>query len=714
MEDITQRKRAEAEERRAQASAEASHAAADAARAAAESASTAKSDFLATMSHEIRTPLNGVIGMADLLSHTPLTAQQARYVRIIQSSSDGLLSIINQVLDFSKIEAGKLELSERDFDLSLIVEEVVVILAQKATAKGLELACQIDPSVPSSVRGDDDRLRQVLMNIINNAIKFTSSGEVVVRVSAAELPEPQTGGADRSLTLRFTVTDTGTGIPSERMDRLFKSFSQVDSSITRQFGGTGLGLAISKQLVELMGGQIGVESTSGQGSMFWFTVRLALQQTAACDMVPSTLAGHRALIVDDSPMQCEVLQEQLSTWGVEAACVTSAKAALDLLAAGVEGGRPFEVAIVDLNMPGMGGLEMSRLVRESTALRDLPLILMSGVEASAAVEESGLGQFLTKPIRQSNLLDAVMNAVVRPKNIAVSKSIVASTASAERKNPEPKAIKILLAEDMEVNQFVATETLARAGYACDIVNNGREAVAAASGKPYDIILMDCQMPEMSGFEATAAIRALEGVRVTGGHRVTIIALTANAVKGDRERCLAAGMDDYLTKPLSPTKLIRCIESHSPSEDAVPPVENAATAIAAEPLPSGDMAVDRDDLLARCDGDTAMMGRLIQKFQQKSRQTWDELLACYTSGDAPATTRLAHALKGTASNLSAIKVAALAARLEELGRAADLSAAEVVVKELGVELERCRNAFAKLTDGETASSSAGILAGEMIT
>ena len=722
MEDITQRKRAEAEERRAQASAEASHAAADAARAAAESASTAKSDFLATMSHEIRTPLNGVIGMADLLSHTALTAQQARYVKIILSSSDGLLSIINQVLDFSKIEAGKLELSERDFDLSLAVEEVVVILAQKAAAKGLELACQIDPSVPASVRGDEDRLRQVLMNIINNAIKFTSSGEVVVRVSAVELPEPQTGGPDRHLTLRFTVTDTGTGIPSERMDRLFKSFSQVDSSITRQFGGTGLGLAISKQLVELMGGQIGVESTSGQGSTFWFTVRLALQQAASCDMAPSSLTGHRALIVDDSPMQCEVLQEQLSTWGIEASCVTSAKAALDLLADGVNGGHPFEVAIVDLNMPGMGGLEMSRAVRASTALRDMPLILMSGIESSTAVEESGLGQFLSKPIRHSNLLDAIMNALVRPQGATIAKSMASSPEASHPATNPAKTIKILLAEDMEVNQFVATETLARAGYICDIVNNGREAVTAASGKPYDIILMDCQMPEMSGFEATAAIRALEGVRAAGGHRVTIIALTANAVKGDRERCLAAGMDDYLTKPLNRAKLIRCIESHSPSEDASPfadplpvsPGENVLAASAAEPAPAGDAIVDHGDLLARCDGDTVMMGRLIEKFKQKSRQTYDQLVACYTRGDAPGTTRFAHALKGTSSNLSAIKVSSLAARLEELGRADDLSAAEAVVKELGVELERCRNVFAKLTEGDTASSSAGILTGKMIT
>ena len=693
VEDITQRKRAEAEEQRAQESAEA-------ARVAAEAASRAKSEFLASMSHEIRTPLNGVIGMADLLLHTSLSAQQARYLKVIQSSSDGLLSIINQILDFSKIEAGKLELAERNFDLPPAVEEVVAILAQKAAAKGVELACRIEPSVPSRVRGDDDRLRQVLMNIVNNAVKFTAKGDVVVRVSRDDATGTSDGDArDAVATLRFTVTDTGPGIPPERLDRLFKSFSQVDSSVTRQYGGTGLGLAISKQLVELMGGQIGVESTLGKGSTFWFTVTCGLQESAVCEPTPFNLAGRRVLVVDDSRTQCQVLEDQLSAWGVSAAWATSGGVALEMLATGVKHGKPFDVAIVDVNMPEMSGVDMARIVRASASLAKLPLILMSGMEAAAVAEESGLGQFLVKPIRQSNLLDAVMKALVGPKVVVASaaKAAVPLMATEPATRP-PRTMKILLAEDMEVNQFVVTETLARAGYACDVVGNGREALAAVAGRPYDVVLMDCQMPEMSGFEAAAAIRQFERGRGEGAHRVRIVALTANAVKGDRERCLAAGMDDYLTKPLNPSKLIACLESCAPPAPAGRPGDAAlaASAVSAQP------AIDYDDLLARCDGDAAMLARLVQKFQQKSSEIWTDLSAGLKSGDAAGTTRLAHALKGTAANLSAGSVADLAARLEELGRASDLAGAETIIQKLGIELERCHAAFARMTAADATS------------
>jgi PAS domain S-box-containing protein len=712
MEDITQRKRAEAEERRAQESTEAARAAAEAARIAAVAASTAKSDFLATMSHEIRTPLNGVIGMADLLSHTPLTPQQARYVKIVQSSSDGLLAIINQVLDFSKIEAGKLELAEREFDLPLAVEEVAAVLAQKAAAKGLELACQIDPSVPSRVRADDDRLRQVLMNIVNNAIKFTAKGEVVIRVSAAEAREGIAGRAANLIDLRFAVTDTGAGIPPERLHRLFKSFSQVDSSTTRQYGGTGLGLAICKQLVELMGGAIGVETTLGQGSTFWFTVGVGLQETARCEVAPFSLAGRRVLVVDDSPTQCQVVSEQLRSWGVEAVTATSAATGLHLLTSAAIGGRRFAAAIVDVNMPETDGLAMARQIRATTTLLDLPLILMSGMEASTAAEESGLGQFLTKPIRQSNLLDAVMKAIVAPKAATTGPAHITATGPMDPASGRSKALRILLAEDMEVNQLVVTETLARDGYKCEIVNNGREAFEAVSSKKYDIVLMDCQMPEMSGFEATAAIREMEQRGGPGAPRVKIIALTANAVKGDRERCLAAGMDDYLTKPLSPRKLIHCLQTYSPAMGSDARIQPATVTASIEPLPKDEAtetvslpAIDEQELLARCEGDRGMMHRLVDRFQIKSAQMWTQLASGVRSNDAVATTKLAHALKGTASNLSANHVAKLAAELEELGRSADLETAERILQELGTELERCRNACVMLTDGDAASQMA---------
>jgi Amt family ammonium transporter len=742
VQDITQRKRAEAEERRAQHDAEAARHAAEAARKAAEAASTAKSDFLASMSHEIRTPLNGVVGVADLLAHTSLNAQQSRYVQLIQSSSAGLLAIINQILDFSKIEAGKLELAERNFDLPLGVEEVVAVLALKAASKGLELACQIDPRVPAHVHGDDDRLRQVLLNIVNNAIKFTAKGEVVIRVTL----DGSTDGADADnhgnvIAVRFAVTDTGRGIPPERLNRLFKSFSQVDNSITRQYGGTGLGLAISKQLVELMGGQIGVESTPDKGSTFWFTVKLALQEAGTCEVPPFSLAGRRVVVVDDNQTQCRVLQDQLRAWGVEATTATGAAPALALLKRGVELSRPFDVAIIDLNMPQMSGLEMARILRAQPGLSDMPLILMSGIETMIAIDDSRLGQYLTKPIRQSNLLDAIMRAVTRPKEFvaAVHPAEVAPAAPAVSPKAR-KSVRILLAEDMEVNQFVVTETLAREGYSCDIAGNGREAVAAASARPYDIILMDCQMPEMSGFDATTAIRQRERALGPQAPRVTIVALTANAIAGDRERCLAAGMDEYLTKPLNPARLIRCIESlvpasivvqaskpASPDGDSLAPAASivpqaskpasseavgleACTTTAptapvenqskADARPSHD-AFDYDDLLARCDGDKAMMERLIAKFQEKSARMWDDLLAGVAARDAAAITRLAHGLKGTASNLSAGKVAALAAKLEELGRADDLAAAQNLVSELGGELQKVRDAFGKIGDSPVA-------------
>ncbi|HEY8748523.1 MAG TPA: response regulator [Tepidisphaeraceae bacterium] len=695
--DITERRRAEAEEKRAKEQAEAARAAAEIARAAAEAASTAKSDFLATMSHEIRTPLNGVIGMVDLLANTALSAQQTRYAKVIKSSSDGLLSLINQILDFSKIEAGKLELEVQDFDLHFAVEEVVAVLTQKCATKGLELLSKIDQSVPSMVRGDGDRLRQILMNLLNNAIKFTTRGEVIVRVSAIAVPVSNGEGRHGPVELKFSVSDTGIGIPPARLDRLFKSFSQVDTSITRQFGGTGLGLAICKQLVELMGGRIGVESVAGKGSTFWFTVKLWPQGRK--QELQFSLRGHRALVVDDNLTQCELLQEQLGAWGIEAEFGTSAQAALGQLQEAVDGGKPFGCVIIDLTMPGTDGLSMARMIRDREAMRDCPLILMSGSEAGVEAEAHGFVSFLSKPVRQSHLHDAVMKALVRPQTVAqpvtrekLGGPIVTTSARAA---VAKKAARILLAEDMEVNQFVVVETLSREGYGCDIANNGVEAVTAVSNKRYDVILMDCQMPEMSGFEAAAAIRAMETQRGEG-IRIPIIALTANAVKGDRERCLAAGMDDYLTKPLNLSKLIAAIEAFTANanESATKPAQDRSSG-PAEP------SIDYDDLLARCGGDRMMLDRLVEKFRESSLRLLCDLAQGCKAGDADKTTKLAHAMKGTAANLSAVTLSNLAARLEQLGRAGDLTESERIVEQLGIELKRCHEAFASLREADPA-------------
>jgi PAS domain S-box-containing protein len=694
IEDITKRKTAEAEEHKAKLDAEA-------ARAAAEAANNAKSEFLANMSHEIRTPLNGVIGMVDLLLNTTLSSQQSRYANVIASSSNALLALINQILDFSKIEAGKLELDNADFDLNFTVEEVMGVLAQKAADKGLELVCKIDPSVPAYVRGDGDRLRQVLMNLVNNAIKFTAKGEVVVRVTAnSEIGNETAAGSKAHL--KFSVSDTGIGVPQERLDRLFKSFSQVDASVTRRFGGTGLGLVISKQLVELMGGTIGIESVQGKGSTFWFTVQLEKQQRPT--EAPFSLRGHRVLTVDDNLTQCQFLHEQLSAWGVDSAAATSGAAAIKLMNDEHAAGRAFNAAIIDLRMPEMTGLELANHVRGNEKLRDLPLILMSGVESLAEAVGADAACFvrtLAKPIRQSQLFDAMMKALVHPKIASTVMAAATAPAKAAR-STSVKNVKILLAEDMEVNQFVATEILAREGYTCDIVNNGREALDAVTAKRYDLVLMDCQMPEMSGFEAATAIRLME--REQNRTRLPIIALTANAVKGDRERCLEAGMDEYLTKPLNPAKLVQMIQQFAGAKQESAPMESVEPAVAnTAPSPSGLTTVDYDALLARCMGDPAFAMRVAQKFQVSSRVAWDNLLAGFKAGDAAGTARFAHSIKGAASNMSANKLTDLARKIEELGKAGDLSVADEIVTQLGVELDRCHAELGRLVASKIAAT-----------